>query len=174
MTGYRPFGQVAVRCPRCGREARFDGDPYRFVLRSRATAVEIEAGHPYGGWIALERYPHLVPWDPKQVQADLRRPEKHGVITCRDCGLTSAATCRFPHDAWYQWDLRGLRLYARDRAHAIALRDYIADPARRGKWAHRFHKLPRVVIAAKNRDLVVRRIERSLGLLSGHRGRSGG
>ena len=89
---------------------------------------------------------------------------RQGVVKCPHCYLLIKHRLEWPADAYYQWDIRGVTLWAWCTEHACVLLGFLAaserDVARFPGWG--LHKLPREIISAKNRDEVVKRITATL------------
>jgi len=165
-----------VRCPRCGGRACFD-EAFRFLSRRTVDPAHPEPVHRWGGWLVQEKYPSVMSWKAPRGSGqflylgctqlpDGFRLRHRGVVRCGECHRVAAHVLRWPDDAFFQWDVRGTRLWALNAEHARALLQYVGsarrDPARYPDFRHSLRKLPAVVLAAKNRDLVVRKIRRTL------------
>lgn len=90
-----------------------------------------------------------------------RSKRDHGSIgICSGCGRRCGSEeLSWPEDAFYQISVRGVCLWALDRAQLVLIREYIARKATRGQG---FHKLPKTIVSAKNRDLVLKKIDELL------------
>jgi hypothetical protein len=88
------------------------------------------------------------------------------VIRCTDCHLVGLHDLEWPADAFYQWHVHGVPLWAWSEEHARVLMDYIAsgdrNPDKYPYYAGLLRKLPAAVTVAKARDDVVHHIRRSL------------
>jgi hypothetical protein len=90
---------------------------------------------------------------------DVRR-KTHSVSICSTCGKRRGDVLYcWPQDAFYQTEVRGVRLWARSRRELVDLRAYIAKGATRGQG---YHKLPKTIVRAENRELVLKQIDRLL------------
>jgi hypothetical protein len=73
---------------------------------------------------------------------------------------------RWPGDAYFQWNVRGTRLWALDANHARVLLHYLEstlrDPARYPAHGRSLRKLPAAILAARSRDVVARKIRATL------------
>jgi len=71
-----------------------------------------------------------------------------------------------PDDAFYRWIIRGVTCWAWSRDHADILLQFLRsadrDPLRYPHYRRSLQRLPRTVLLAKNRDVVVKAITRSL------------
>lgn len=89
-----------------------------------------------------------------------------GVVRCRECHLAAVHVLRWPGDAYFQWNVRGTRLWAWDANHARVLLHYIEstlrDPARYRWYRSSLRKLPAGILAARSRGTVARKIRETL------------
>ena len=133
--------------------------------------------HRWGGWYVRERFPALVPWraprgssqylqtggDPRGTGA--YRLRHRGVLRCPGCHHAAARELRWPDDAFFQWNVRGTRLWADDVEYARVLLHYVEstqrDPTRYARYERTLRRLPTAALAARNRELVSRRIRHS-------------
>jgi hypothetical protein len=73
---------------------------------------------------------------------------------------------RWPDDAYFQWSLRGDRLWAWNCEHARVLRDYLGstlrEPSRYGIYARSLGELPSRILDGRNRAAAVRKIHQTL------------
>ena len=159
-----------VRCPRCGGRASwltaFESVPTR---NGRPIPDDDPRPiHRWGSWFLRERFPAVLPWRaPKGRAYHYFVHGEFGVVRCPECHLTAPRPLCWPADAFFQWDIRGTRLWAWNAEHARVLLDYlgsaIRDPWKYGNGhARELQKLPPRALAARNRELVVRRIGESL------------
>lgn len=166
---------LEIRCPRCSGRAWFD-EPYEFVSK-RARPADADQLHQWGGWLVREKYPSVLPWKPPPgSQQSLytspeRLPDGHrfrdrGVLRCGECHNVTAHELRWPEDAYFQWTVRGERLWAWNREHAQALRQYLEstqrEPARYGLYARSLRELPARILDARARTAIVRKIHQTL------------
>ena len=159
--------QIDVRCPRCGQRALFDRELFEFYReREGPPPAGNHPVHRFGGFYVVERYPRLVPWTPPRPQPRQERLPLIGVVKCIHCGLVAAHELSWPADAYFRWEIRGTTLWAWSAEHARVLRTFIAgterDPRRFPYHAGSLWRLPKEIIAAKSREIVVRHITRSL------------
>lgn len=133
---------LTVRCPRCGKEADF---------------YKIGGTREVSGWLVCyschlrEIYEVAWYWS--------LHPEQYA-------GKTKIV--RWPEDAWFRWEIRGHLLWAYNRAHAQVLLDFLSAKERKeqnyGDYRKGLERLPREIISAKIRPLVVKRISQTLEL----------
>jgi len=169
-----------VRCPRCAARATFD-EPFEFLVAPPAEATttgDPRPVHRWGGWYVRERFPALVRWRaPRGPQTSLvsggdpRRTggyhlRHRGVVRCPSCHHVAVHVLRWPDDAFFQWEVRGTRLWAEDAAFARVLLHYVEsvqrDPALYQGHERTLRRLPAAALVARNRTLVGRRIRQSL------------
>lgn len=154
---------LAIRCPKCGREAAFEPASY-ILTKGEAKAAAEDAsitGVWRGGAYVVLRYPRLIDW---KMLMRMRYELPHaGICRCGSCGNLSRHPLDWPRDAWYTVSLRGRTLWMRDREHVLALRGYIAAEERQkvpgARWISR---VPKEFLAARNRGPLVARIDRLL------------
>jgi len=158
-----------VRCPNCGSRAVWDA-AFETVPTRRGQPIDTDDPRPvhqWGGWFLRERYPTVVPWRPPRGRpGNYLVQGEFGVVRCPECHRIAAQPLCWPGDAFFQWSIRGVRLWAWNAEHARVLLDYIGcelrDPGKYGRYGRDLQKLPARVLAARNRELVVRRIRESL------------
>jgi hypothetical protein len=170
-------GVLDILCPRCGERATFD-EAFEFLTRRSPIDPATVAGlHRWGGWYVREKYPSIMPWvapsgsdqflyaGPEKLTEGFRLRDQ-GVVRCSRCHLVSPHVLRWPRDAYFQWNVRGQRLWAFDAENARVLLHYIESvqraPARYHGYRRSLERLPAVVLSAKNRSEVVRKIRASL------------
>lgn len=171
---YRPL--LEVRCPRCAGRATFD-KPFELLSERRTSAAEGEGMPRWGGFYVREKYPSVLRWRaPRGCEQYLStgaggggyRLGRLGVVRCGACHHVAAHRLRWPDDAWFQWDVRGTRLWAWDEPHARVLLAYVEslrrEPARHRGYSASLRKLPAVILAARNRALVAKKIRTLLPL----------
>lgn len=158
-----------VACPRCGGHALFR-DAFEFHVDAPAGRT----AQRWGGWHVVERYPRLVPWvAPKGRSSQYLvsggddgqgyATGRDGVVECAACGAPFAHVLAWPDDAWWQWSIRGRMLWARDRAHARQILEYVRATDRPARpQSGPLGNLPSHFLSAKVRETVVKAIERRL------------
>jgi hypothetical protein len=106
------------------------------------------------------RYPRLVGW--KEIRA---RHVVHpvGLCRCGSCGYLNRHVLDWPAEAFYAVSIRGRTLWRWSRKHALALRAYVAATDRaRVPGARWLSRVPRDFLAARNRDELVKKLDRLL------------
>jgi hypothetical protein len=150
----------AIRCPRCGREAAFE--PAARGLRgdeARAAAADASlTGVWSGGGYVVLRYPELVPWkDLARWDGDVR---PLGICRCGACGYLNRHRLEWPAEAFYAVSIRGRTLWMYSRGHVLALRGYVAaEDRQRVPDARGLSRVPREFLAARNRALLVKKLD---------------
>ena len=174
--------QFDICCPRCDKCALFD-EPFAFYRKGDAIAAGEHPIHRWGPSQVVERYPSVISWvSPEGRYWGLSfhsAPEgsgnyavlKRGVVRCSRCHLVAVHELSWPRDAYWQWDIRGYILWAWSAAHARALREFLGsaerDAAAFPEFARSLRRLPKEVLSAKVRALIVKRISRSLDQADG-------
>lgn len=167
---------LEIRCPRCGGRAAFD-EPFQFIPTGASKDRPLGELKQWGGWYVREKYPSVLRWKPPRGFGQylftgggrssggyaLRR---RGVVRCRECHLVAVHVLSWPGDAYFQWNVRGTRLWALDANHARVLLHYIEstlrDPARHPAYQHSLRKLPAAILAARSRHVVAKKIRATL------------
>lgn len=171
---------LEIRCPRCGGRAAFD-EPFEFVGSRAARAVDPDDPRPlhrWGGWLVREKYPSVLPWRAPRGDGQFLtlggcpgdhggyRLRHRGVVRCRECHLVGVHVLRWPADAYFQWAIRGARLWAWNAEHARVLLHYVGalqrDPRRFPFYRRSLRELPAPILAARSRELVARKVRESL------------
>lgn len=165
-----------VRCPRCGGRATFD-EPFAFVSARKVDPADADGLHRWGGWYVREKYPSVLPWRAPRgssqflstglrAESGAHRLRHRGVVRCAECHLVAVHVLRWPADAYFQWDVRGTRLWAADARHAQVLLHYLEslrrDPGRYPGYGRSLRELPATILAARNRTRIARRIRDAL------------
>tara|TARA_R110000868_G_scaffold158190_3_gene386134 strand:- start:17315 stop:17758 length:444 start_codon:yes stop_codon:yes gene_type:complete len=128
--------RLALACPSCRREARFEG-----AYGDLPLPVMIADGK------------------------DGTKLSWAGRLTCLDCGLNHVHEVDWPRDAFYRLAYRGETLWAFDRAMLADILAYLNAGADRDKvraaspFATRLMRLPKVFLAARAREALVGKIE---------------
>ena len=120
---------IAITCPRCGGEARFETSFYN-------------------------------------DESGCRCREENGKCACLLCGYGNHHLLKWPDDAYFTVDIDDMSLWAWNRNHAIAIRDFVASTTRDvstypGYKLSLLH-LPNRVLENSSRHLVVKRINQML------------
>ena len=151
--------QLDIRCPVCGARALWD-EPFRIVGVGAIGSVDPRRVHRWGKSYVIEQYPSILKWNP-DVKRKCITYHQLGVMKCLNCHRVAAQKLHWPDDAFYHWDIRGTRLWAWNKAHALDILHFVesteraADQFAYGYWLKR---LPRETLSAKVRDLIVKRI----------------
>jgi len=154
---------IAIRCPRCGREAAFE--PPTYLLRADEAKTASEDASLTGTWrgrvYEVLRYPKLLGWtDLARLRRGLRQV---GICRCGACGYLNRHVLDWPREAYFAVSLRGRTLWMRSREHAVALRGYVAaDDRQRVPGARWLSRVPKEFLAARNRAPLVKRLDRLL------------
>lgn len=172
---------LAVRCPRCGARAGFD-EPFQFTTSKAAKGLDPDDPRPvhrWGGWSVREKYPSVISWKPPRGlgralyggrcssgRTGGYRLDHRGVVRCSACHFVGLHVLRWPEDAFFQWSIRGTLLWAWGPEHARVLLHYLGalqrDPWRFPTYRKDLRKMPATLLAARNRDLVTRKIREGL------------
>ncbi len=86
----------------------------------------------------------------------------NGLFQCPHCHANKKHKLHWPHDAYWQWDIRGEFLWAWNRDHAEAIMAYVSGTERPSRYSYHLRYIPSHFLSAKVRDLVVRKMEQSL------------
>ncbi len=97
-----------------------------------------------------------------------------GMCICSFCGYFQRHEVRWPDDGYFAFKVRGNVsgsfqenvVWAYTRGHAIALREYIASEGRKTReyppYEDFLQHIPAIFLRAKNREIIVRRLDRLL------------
>ena len=157
--------RLEIRCPRCGGRAVWE-EPFAFVHPRDIAADERERLAPWGGRLVREKFPSVVRWmPPGKGQGWLHH--HRGVARCGACHAVVLHELRWPEDAYFQWSVRGVTLYAWHEEHARVLLDYIGstlrDPNRYGEGYRKgLQRLPAEVLDGHVRERVAAQIAETL------------
>ena len=176
--GYVP-PLIHIRCPTCSGAAEF----FRAIRQQVKTRKAWEEGRKSvafmcsewtksGGdsYATLWYYPELDLHSGRGCVRDRQRyrgDSKLGTILCPSCHLKKKGELRWPKQAFYQCDIRGRKLWAWNRAHTVALRDFVITPHRMNPAYERpiqsfLKTVPTHFLSARCRKLVLKRLERLL------------
>ena len=181
---------LAVVCPDCGSEARFEfAEVVRIKLRKdvgyfeQSKDFEVARTTDYGGGYcnvaiyfhglkqsglsALQDLPEgYEPKDWEHSQYLLRSTAQDlGAIVCTSCGMRRKHVLNWPGDAYFKIDHKQGVLWAFDREHASELLRYVRSADRdRGNFRYRasLMKVPTRFLTAKARDSVAKALDRIL------------
>ena len=148
--------RVDIVCPACGARCVFE-EPFQFAPLE--PTGEARSGPSWAGRRVIEKFPAEFPWTPPR---DGYQRMKQGMAACPACGLRRRHALDWPQDAFWRWDVRGRALWAADRAHALEILEYVRSAQRPARRSPDLKRIPSFFLTAKNRDLVVSRIEKSL------------
>ena len=87
-------------------------------------------------------------------------------VLCRSCGDYQPQSFAFPDDFYFTADVAGVKLWARNPNHLSIIREYIAAKDRGNDCTRNYRnpgvvtKLPRELVLGKNRDAVLKAIDR--------------
>lgn len=182
--------KLDIRCPRCGKRSIWEEPFSLYVERMVPEHAITPQMHRWSGHLVVERYPSILPWvappgSPQGVAAgpnvletggiktpaDARRAGYHvmrqrGVVRCPHCHLVAIHYLRWPQDAYFQWIIRGNLLWAWSGEHAHVLLAFLVGSERDGAkypaYAQSLRNLPKQVITAEVRPLIVKRITKTL------------
>ena len=161
---------IDICCPSCGNRALFH-EPFEFI----GTKGDL-AGRPYhewGSWKVVELFPSTFKWVPPKTSSQYLRgggnnghggyPLLHrGLYQCDHCHNNLKHILDWPNDAFWSWEIRGSQLWAWDMNHAQRILDYIKPVSRTRTYSYDLRCIPKEFLAAKVRELIVKRITRSL------------
>jgi hypothetical protein len=161
---------ITVRCPRCSSAATFRF-PFTFLSDRASDLPAIEAARQdptvtvehWGGWHVVVHFPRIFPWE---TPSNGYQRANLGVCACSRCGYLARRKLSWPADAYFACEVKGKQLWAWNREHALAIKSFIESKERK-PWRHRGYALsllhiPTIFLLAKNRDAVVRRLQRIL------------
>jgi hypothetical protein len=154
---------VAIRCPRCGREAAFEPATYGLTKdEAQAAAADPSlTGAWRGKTYVVLRYPRLLSW--KELLRLRRELRPAGICRCGACGYLNRHLLDWPREAFYAVSLRGRTLWMRSREHVVALRGYVAaEDRQRVPGARWLSRVPKEFLAARNRAPLVKKLDRLL------------
>lgn len=167
---YRP---IDLRCPACGGCAQFE-EPFEFFARE-APVGETRPKHAWGGWVVVERFPTQFTWRAPATSGQFLRTGggdgrrrgypvlEHGLLRCGACHAQARHRLDWPADAFWDWEIRGQRLWAWDRDHALAILAYVERKLRPVRRSPRMRNVPSFFFGAGVRAEVARAIRRRLG-----------
>ena len=145
---------LEIRCPRCGGRARWE-EPFQFVRRHDVPEAEWDRLVAWGQQWVRETFPSVIRWT-SPARGRGYRHYAQGVARCRACHAVVLHRLRWPGDAFFQWRVRGITLYAWHEEHARVLLHYVAaslrDPRRYGEgYRKSLQRLPAQAIGGHAR-----------------------
>ncbi|MAE96009.1 MAG: hypothetical protein CL910_15230 [Deltaproteobacteria bacterium] len=163
---------LEIRCPGCEGRATCD-EPFLF-LNEAPGPEEQRPTHRWGGWTVVEKFPSLVPWQAPRGSGQFLesggsgesfgyRLGSKGVVHCARCVTPRIHELSWPGDAYWKWQIRGETLWARNRAHARKILDFVRAEHRPRRVSLVLRHIPSSFLAAKVRDEVVKKMSASLG-----------
>lgn len=127
-----------IRCSRCGSCAQFY-EPFRFTAVIRFHDLPPNS-HRWGRVVVEELFPDFYRWHqpatskPTFINKDDDRPGYRlghkGMISCKFCDEYWPASISWPRDAYWQWNIFGYELVARNREHAQSILAYLRERKR--------------------------------------------
>nr|WP_312972730.1 hypothetical protein [Pseudomonas sp.] len=182
--------QLAIRCPRCSREASFEFAEARLIRRKLEVPLfQAHSAFEYqlrpsrdGHFQHMAVYFQGLHGDPRQALHDLpegyqaadwshsrylRQQYGHtlGALVCDPCGLRSRHQLDWPGEAYYAVDYKNHLLWAYHRESALELRDYLLSIDRKlrdYRWAAMLLHVPGVFKTRKARAPLTQRLSRLL------------
>ncbi len=88
-----------------------------------------------------------------------------GKISCLQCGYVNKTRIEWPVDAFYRGEVKGKLLWAWNKEHLIAIRDFIesADRNYRGvKYSSALYHLPEHFKISKNKDACLKTLNKMI------------
>lgn len=184
---------IAVHCPCCAAEARFEFASYmpireRQYIEYFKKSDHFEYVHNPGhgqGTVHMAVYFHGLNGNTLHAVNDLPEPFEtahwdhkwqglndrmyrffdQGVVSCASCSLRRKHQLKWPSDAWFQIEYRGLTLWAYNRDSTTVLKSFIAaDDRSFQNFTHRkfLMKVPAHFLDAKARAPVLKKLEARL------------
>jgi hypothetical protein len=163
---------IDIKCPDCKNLALFE-EPFEFQSSKDTPANETQSSYRWGGWTVVERFPSLIKWKAPSGSSQYLRHGgntssggypllNNGLVLCPACHSNRKHKLSWPHDAYWQWEIRGEILWAWDKNHAEEILTFVKKVSRPSQRPSRLWHLPSHFLSAKMRDLVVQKIERSV------------
>jgi hypothetical protein len=166
------YDSMEIKCPNCEAMATFE-EPFKFLSSNEADPDETRPCHQWGGWLVIERFPSQFKWKAPSASSPYRRGDAdngsggyplltYGLVRCAHCHTNKKHKLSWPDDAYWQWDIRGELLWARDRAHAKEILAFVKKAVRPARRSNSLRHIPSHFLSSKVRDLVVQKMEKSL------------
>lgn len=159
-----------LRCQDCGHVAQFH-EPFSFTCVIRYPELP-EGAHRWGRVVVEELFPEHFSWQ----QPETPKPTFHqgkepgpgyrlghcGMVECKHCGTMKKATINWPEDAYWQWDIQGHHLVARNREHAELILGFLRERRRAPNRKPALRNIPTVMLTKQLSPIVQEHVERSL------------
>ncbi|EPX78374.1 hypothetical protein Salmuc_03990 [Salipiger mucosus DSM 16094] len=87
-----------------------------------------------------------------------------GIVECETCATSRKATIRWPEAAYWQWEVSGHPLVARNRAHAEQILDFLRERNRSPNRRPSLRRIPTQLLTKRLAPEVRRRVGRDLEL----------
>lgn len=156
--------RLTIKCPRCRSEARYQ-EAFTF-LRREERSEDYPPGRVFEwrGARVVSNFPDLFQFD---VSRKSYRHQEIGGCSCLSCGFNGKHTLQWPGDAFFACLVRGQLLWALNREHCVAVRDYLAaddrdEFLRQSPHAVALRHIPGHFLLARNRDDAVTQLNRVL------------
>ena len=163
---------IAIRCPRCKGEASVTAS-FELLKKEQYEGLPKhmkEGCLRFGRAMHIrERFPETFRWTDSENPVPGFYPKAHdtfGVLACSGCATRKKHKLIWPNEAYYQIQLGNGVLWAWNRAHFIAMRDFLSSPnlhAPKG-FGYFLKHIPKQFLLKRNRDRAVKHIERLLSI----------
>ncbi|KAF7786189.1 hypothetical protein PRUB_a0670 [Pseudoalteromonas rubra] len=168
------YEPIDIKCPDCGELAKFE-EPFEFLSKKVAPPDATKPTHQWGGWTVLERFPSQVSWKVPSGSSQYLRGGgdaskggypllMNGLAQCSHCYSNRKHKLNWPSDAYWQWEVRGELLWAWDKEHAQVILNFVKETSRPSRHSYSLKYIPSHFLSAKARDLVVKKMERSINV----------
>lgn len=182
--------ELTIPCPACAKAARFSF-ALAAVMHTKVTrewfakqkgfecitvgdgAGLIQHQALYFPELYGDQLAHIQDWPHGHSAGDFAAPKtpyrkrggRLGTVVCGACGARRRHKLNWPSEAFYQIEHQGRVLWAFNREHAVATRDFIASDER-DRSVHAFPlalmKIPAPFLSAKNRKAIVGKLDKLL------------
>ena len=182
--------RLEIKCPECQSRAFFEfaeivkislTKDIDFFKNSSQFDYQLFKDHCGHGWHGAVFYPGLhggstasiteLPegysssnWNHSRYLSE-HRDIRWGSFVCTNCSARKKHDLKWPEDAFYSMNHKGNNLWAFDRESAVELRDFIGSTARDEssyKWSRFLRHIPTVFKHQKNREPIVKQINKLL------------
>ena len=164
---------VHVRCHRCSGRAEFR-PPYAYVGKEAAASLPQDRLVPRSGGFVVVLFPDVFPWrDPENphLTAFTSSQPIAGIVVCSNCAALYRHRLAWPKDAYYQFPLSNITVWAWSRDHLVKLSEAVSSPRHIGLSGRRrsrfLRHVPKVVWETRNEARVLSEIRRFLAPPSG-------